>query len=91
MNVTSIDGPVIVFESKDKRAKEKAAKCSFTAAAFLDKKRGVTIVVVKCLFGDRAGFFGREIAKDYLLNFDLKMKRIGQSKNGIDITVINNN
>jgi len=90
MELKSIDGPVIIFESKDKRAKQKAEKSQFTAAAFLNKE-GRTVIVVKCYYGDRPAAFARQIIGQYRQDYNLKMRRVGENPNGIDITFISNN
>lgn len=90
MEVKQIDGPVIIFESKDKRAKEKAMRSQFTAAAFLNQK-GHTVIVVKCFYGKRPAAFARQIIADYKRDFDLKMRRVAENPNGMDVTIINSN
>lgn len=84
MEVKKIEGPVIIFESKDRRAQEKAMKAETTAAAFLNRQ-GRTVIVVKCLYGNRPKFYGDSIARDYLKTYDLKMRRVGQNPHGIDV------
>lgn len=85
-----IEGPVISFVSYDKKAKVKASKIRYTAAA-IPQRDGKTIIIVKCDFGDTPEVYARLIQIDYKKIGNLKMRYHAHNKNGVTVTLINNN
>ena len=90
METKIINGPVIAFTSTDENAKVKAAKLECTAAAFEDKNR-VTTILVLCNFGNMPKQYAKEIISEYRKRVGVKMRYLNHNRNGAELTLIKQN
>lgn len=89
MEKHTIDGPVISFISSDKKARDRAGKIRYTAAA-IPQRDGKTIIIVKCDFGDTPEVYAKMIATDYKKIGNLRMRYLNHNPNGVTVTLTNN-